>query len=121
MTSSSCDQAFELYALGVAAATDGDHDLAITYFNRSLDVQPHFKTHHALARSLEARGAHVEAFRNYERAYHLSSRNDRAAVDYARCLLARSEKAVAAAILEAVLQRNSTYGPAMTLLAMPRQ
>lgn len=99
MSHSSHDQATEFYTLGVAAATAGQHDLAIAHFRRSLSLQAHFKTHHALARSLELRGALVEAFRHYEHAYNLNSRNDRVAVDFARSLIARGDRATAVSIL----------------------
>jgi Flp pilus assembly protein TadD len=112
------DDPYRLYELAVEALEKGNEEEALGLFRRSLDLEPHFKTHHRIALILQRRGRSTEAGEHLVAAYSLNARNDRLACDYANWLITTGQAQRARKVVETILSRNKTYGPARALVAI---
>lgn len=106
----------DLYYLGMEQLGDKCYDSALKYFCESFDRHAHFKTAQRIAEALIELNRDEEADLYIETAYQLNSTNSQCAVMYAHVLLRKGDKEKAQAILEDVLKRNNSYGPALRLL-----
>jgi thioredoxin-like negative regulator of GroEL len=109
------DKAYNLYGLGREAAERGDLAEAEHYLRESLRRAPHFKTFHVLAGVCAQKGNLEEALNLLRQAHEANPGNDRVAIDLAIRLLDSGDEQEAGRIVDSVLQRNETYGPAREL------
>ena len=108
--------AIDYYYLGVEEYKKGNYTNALEYLLRSYDSEPHFKTCERIFQCCMAVSKIEEARRYIEKAYTLNPKNDKVALEYAKLLLQFDEKIFAAELLESIIKRNSSYGPAIELL-----
>ena len=98
----------ELYYLGVQQFEERQYDSALEHFYASFDKSPHFKTAQRIAEILIIQGQLDEADKYVFAAYKLNPKNSQCAVMYVHVLLRKGDKEKAQAILQDVLQRNSS-------------
>lgn len=109
-------QDYLLYLEGALAASHGNYEQAYPLLSKSAELHPHFKTYEYLYTTLKGLGKPDEAFSYLKKAYNLNSKNNKTATMYANELVARDKVEEAKKILNEILQRSSTYGPARKLL-----
>lgn len=105
------------YGMGVEALEAKKYEEAIIFFKKSTLLQEHFKTYHLLYKALVAVKEFVDAKAAITHAYKLSPENDRVAFDYAEVCYEEGKHEAARNILEGILKRNSSFGPAKRLLS----
>jgi tetratricopeptide (TPR) repeat protein len=103
------------YLLGMASFEKKDYQEALGHFHRSLELDSHFKTCQRIAEVLYALGQAAEAETYIEKAFHLNPNNSQAATHYTELLVKRGFNEDAKEILDDILSRNPTYGPAKRL------
>lgn len=108
--------AYSKYCDGRDALDRGDLDSAEQLLLESLAVDAHFKTHEVLGDIFASRGNANEAIKHFASAYNLNARSDSAATRYARALFAVGRTDDARSIIDTVLERNPSFGPARELL-----
>lgn len=111
------DEATAQYNGGRAVLEQGDVDQAIFKLLQSFAIQPHGATARKLADAFERRGDIPSEDSWRRRAYEVQPNSDVIAVQYARSLVRNGNTSAAATVLQGVLKRNATYGPAKELLA----
>lgn len=104
------------YGLGVEQFDTGNFQEALVYFQKSIEIAPHFKTYERMYDCYKNLGNQRQARECIEKAFHLNSKNDKVAIEYILLLIEEDNLALASSFLEALLQRNPTYGPAKKLL-----
>lgn len=109
------EESLAAYRRGMVALENTQPQEALKHFQRSNEYCEHFKTHHRIARVLRALGRDDEAGEHFERAWQLNPHQSQVATDYAEFLFECGRRDTALSIVEAVLQHNSTYGPARDL------
>lgn len=103
------------YCEGRDAFDRGDMESAERLMLESLDESAHFKTHEVLGDIAALRGDCDDAFKHFASAYSLNPRSDSAATRYARVLFDMGRTDDARSIIDSVLKRNPSYGPANSL------
>jgi tetratricopeptide (TPR) repeat protein len=103
------------YEVGIEKYEKGDIESALKNFQKSLELQEHFKTYERLYHALKDLGRIEEAREAITKAYNLNDRNDKVAFEYVKFLLEDKNSAIAKKVLNALLKRNPTYGPAKKL------
>jgi tetratricopeptide (TPR) repeat protein len=103
------------YCLGEDCLEKGELEKAISYYQKSLEKEEHFKTHHKLSVIYEKNAVYEKAEHHLERAFFLNENNDKVALDYSQMLITKNKRDEARNILESILSRNKTYGPAIKL------
>lgn len=103
------------YQVGIEKYEKGEIDSALKNFQKSLELQEHFKTYEKLYHVLKKLGRNEEAKEAITKAYNLNDRNDKVAVEYVKFLLEDKNFEIAKKILNALLKRNPSYGPAKKL------
>jgi tetratricopeptide (TPR) repeat protein len=106
---------FEQYQRGLILQRNGNHQDALRCFYRSMELSPHFKTCQRIAQSLRALGQLDESDSYIEKAFQLNPNNSQAATEYAEMLANHANMDQAMAILDEVLRKNTSYGPAQRL------
>ena len=109
------EDARTLYGLGLEALERGDDAEALSLFRRSLAEDPHFKAHQQIAMLLRGQGLADEAGKHLAAGYALNPSNDRLGCDFADWCLANGDVSRARELVDEVLRRNGTYGPARAL------
>jgi len=107
---------YNLYQLGRECYDNENIEKALEYFFRSLAVEPHFKTYEMIYHCLSKLGKKHEAREYIEKAYNENKNNDKVAVEYSTVIFDDGNIDLSAKLLNEVLQRNPTYGPAKKLL-----
>jgi len=115
------DDSYALYRLALEAVELGNEDEALGLLRKSLSLAPHFKTYHRIALILQRRGELKEAGQHLKAGYVLNPRNDRIACDYAIWLLEAGQDEEARDVIDALLLRNDSYGPAKEVLKRLRE
>lgn len=95
---------------------NGQWQDAITFFLMSWDAEPHATTAFRISEILRHLDRKEESHTWIETAYRLSYRHNQIATAYASSLLDRGLANEAIRILNDVLERTPTYGPARKLL-----
>ena len=108
--------AYTKYCDGRDAIDRGDMESAERLLLESLGISAHFKTHELLGDIAAMRRNGEDAFKHYASAYSLNPNSDSAATRYARALLGSGRINDARSIIDSVLERNPSYGPAKDLL-----
>jgi len=103
------------YGLGMECYEMNDYKKAVEFFQQSVVLQDHFKTFELLYRCYLKIGEYTSARECIEKAYFLNNKNDRVAVLYATVLLSENSIKSTETIIQDVLDRNPTYGPAKRL------
>lgn len=109
-------QTVDHYLEARAQFDSGDYKQARIGFEKSWSMEQHAHTAHWLAQTLERLGLEDQARRWHSRAYEMSPDHGMIAVGHAASLQGAARSAEAVAILQAVLDKNPTYGPARKLL-----
>ena len=110
------DKSYTLYNEGVFALENGNLDDAYQFFQASLKLDEHFKTYERLYEVSVALGKSEESVHFLEKAYQLNPQNDKTAILYAKMMILTGKLEQAKLILDSILARNQTYGPARKLL-----
>ncbi|MGM0554960.1 MAG: tetratricopeptide repeat protein [Myxococcota bacterium] len=115
MNDKSYDESLAAYRCGMVALENAQPQEALKHFQRSNAYCEHFKTHHRIATVLRALDRDDESGEHFERAWKLNPHHSQVATDYAEFLFEHGRRDAALSIVEAVLQHNTTYGPAKDL------
>jgi predicted Zn-dependent protease len=107
--------AYTKYCDGRDALDRGDLESAEHLLLASLEFSAHFKTHEVLGDIAAIQGNANDAFKHYASAYSLNPNSDSAATRYACVLLSSGRTDDARSIIDSVLDRNPSYGPAKEL------
>lgn len=110
------NEAYMLYCQGMERFEREDFTGALKLFRESLAIEPHFKTCELIYRCLKTTENDDEALKFLEKAYFLNSKNDKVAFTYADELYSKGEFDNSEKILNEILLRNSSYGPAKKLI-----
>lgn len=110
------ENAQNYYLSGINELEKGDFNLTLVYFEKSLSIEPHFKTYQKKFEVLEKMGKGDEAFDALKEGYLLNPENDSIAFMYASKLFERNKLNESVLILNEILERNTTYRPAKKLL-----
>ena len=111
------DGGYQDYCHGTALLEQGDYEGALRVFQNCTNQHPHFKTEWRIMQCLRALGQHEVASEHLERAYALNQANSQVSTEYAQMIASRGETDRARAILHAILEKQSCYGPARRALA----
>ncbi len=104
------------YGLGVEAIEKNNYSEAIDNFLKSLAIRAHFKTYERLYYCYLNLGMISKSKECIEKAYKLNDKNDKVSVEYSQILFKEGLFDEALEILQCVLLRNPSYGPAKKLL-----
>ena len=96
------------YLIGLEELENGNFDIALENLSMSISIDPHFKTYQKQAEILEKIGKNTEAFEALQTAYYLNPVNNSVAVQYAEKLLVKGEFDKCVAILNDIIENNST-------------
>ncbi|MDM8523215.1 tetratricopeptide repeat protein [Desulfococcaceae bacterium HSG8] len=107
---------YHYYRIGLEYFESGELESALESFLRSSESEPHFKTCVRTAHVLRELKRFEEADRFLEQAYRLNPKNDKTGIEYAELMLKRGQTFPAKKILNDIIRRNPTYGPARRLL-----
>jgi tetratricopeptide (TPR) repeat protein len=109
--------AYEQFLLGTERLMASDHEQALTYFQSSLDLHPHYKTCQRVAQILVVLGKPHQAEPFIEQAYALNPNHSQTGTDFAKLLIQRGDIVRAKELLQQVVNHNKTYSPANEVLA----
>lgn len=108
---------YELYLEGCGLLENGEYEKAAEIFERSLAIEPHFKTCERLSECCEAMNETEKAFEYASKAYSLNPRNDKIGFRYAELLVRHKNDLLRARkVLLEILARNSSYKAARVML-----
>jgi len=110
------DRDMYYYNLGMKCLEQEDYERSLAYFEQSLSICSHYKTCSRIAQVLKVLGREEEAESYIVRAYEENQKSDKAALVYAELLLKNGQTELTRTILEKLLSRNPTYGPAQRLM-----
>lgn len=110
------DVAYLKFGLAREALDKDDEVSAIELLQESLELHEHFKSYEILGNIFLKHGDLIQARQYLEKAYGLNQRNDRTATLLAETLAALGDSTKAIRVLEELLLRNESYGPARKLL-----
>ena len=113
--------AYEYYLKGSEEYDKGNYTEAISCFERSNEIEEHFKNYKRLYSCLMHLGNTQKAFACIERAYQLNPRNDKTAFEYAQMLAESGDSISAQQVLAGIIQRNPDYNKAAALADSLRQ
>ncbi len=85
---------------------------ALEYFEKSIEIMPHFKTFERMYYCYKQLGKHDIARRYIEKAYLMNESNDKVAVEFAIELQEEGKIEFCLEVVNKVLKRNPSYGPA---------
>lgn len=108
--------AYFYYMQGLDNMDNGDLDLAVIDFRKSITIDKHFKTYQKLAEALEKLELHEESFKALEIAYSLNPQNDKTAMSLALYLYENKDYNKAVKLANEIIERNPTYTKAIKLL-----
>jgi len=106
---------YQLYLRGMELLDEANFEEALNFFYKSLEKEQHFKTYHRIAQTLIQTGNRDEAHIFFYHAWKMNTKNEKVAVDYADSLISINHYIEAKQILDKILKRNPTYGPALQL------
>lgn len=104
------------YGLGLESYESGNFEEALRCLLKSAELQKHFKTFELLYESYSALGDEYEAKRCITQAFALNSGNSKVATEFSKMLLKENQREQAKEVLQSVILKNPTYGPARELL-----
>ncbi len=104
------------YGMALVEIENGNYERAIQLLEKSLDISKHFKTYHKLGEVFLLMGMEEDALQNFSKAYKENPKNDKTALEYAKCLIKNKKTSCAIKILKKILQNNPTYKPAKIIL-----
>jgi predicted Zn-dependent protease len=110
------EDSYSKYCDAREALDRGDVESAERLLLASLAEDAHFKTHELLGDICSSRGDNEDAFNHIASAHSMNPRSDSAATRYARALSGLGRSDEARSIVNSVLERNPSYGPARQLL-----
>ena len=110
------EAAYRAYVQGINYLKSAELERAKSYFELSIDLEPHYKAHHRLAKIYASLGDEEQEGRHLALALALCNRNDGIAVDFAAWLARTRQLAGARTILQSTLRRNASCTPAKQLL-----
>lgn len=108
---------YHYYCTGLTDFEKGEFECALENFLKSSELDPHFKTYERISHVLRKLNRFEEADYFMEEAYLLNPKNDKTATGYSELLLRRGETGPAKDILNEIICRNPSYGPARRLIA----
>ena len=106
---------YYLYLNGLVEYEKGCYADAICYFERSNEIEEHFKCYERLYCCWLQLGDSRKAFSCIEKAYQLNPKNDKTAFEYAKMLAESGNYELAQKVLSDIIQRNPTYKKAADL------
>ena len=109
-------EAVELYGLGLEEYEKGNYLEAIEYFERSNNIEEHFKTYERLFLCWKELEKREKANSCLEKAYEMNPNNDKIAFEYAEVCTEAGNIKLAGLVLEKLIERNPTYKKAQVLL-----
>ena len=112
------EDSYYYYCLGEDSVEKGNLEEAETYYIKSLELDEHFKTHHKLSLLYRNFDKSDKAEHHLEQAFLLNPKNDKIALEYSEMIAQKDRHLEALKILESILKRNNTYGPAIKLKAL---
>lgn len=110
------DKSYNLYGMGLESFQHKEFEKALEYFKQSLKLNEHSRTYARIYECLINLGKFKEARPYIETAYNMNKNHDKVAMQYVTELVKEEKISEAVAILESILERNSTYNPAKKLL-----
>jgi lipopolysaccharide biosynthesis regulator YciM len=110
------EKSYETYCLGQNAYEKGEFEKALEYFYESLACNEHYKTYEKIYYCLKVLNKQLEARKYLELAYNLNKNNDKITVEYSQMLIDEGKKELSKTLLEGLLKRNPSYGPAKRAL-----
>lgn len=110
------DKARNLYYLGLERFENKDFENSLQCFIESNELNEHPRTYARMYECLKKLGRNNEAKVYIEIAYQMNPIQDKVTIQYAEELIIDGKIALAKEILEKLLNRNTTYGPAKRLL-----
>ena len=105
-----------LYGLGMECFEKNELQKALGFFQKSIEIEPHFKTYERMFVCFNKLGSRIEAKECIKRAFQLNDKNDKVTVEYVSILIEENSIDEAVLVLNDLLKRNPTYGPAKKLL-----
>lgn len=109
---------YQLYVHGKEHQQAGEIAAAIQAFRQSIELFPHFKSYLALADAYLEVGDTHNADCCIKRAFELHPKSNEAGCRYAELLHRGGDTSAAMQVINNVLIRSPTYGPAMKLLGI---
>ena len=88
---------------------------AIRYFERSNEIDEHFKRYEKLYCCWIQLGNPQKAFECIKKAYQLNPQNDKTAYEFAMMLVESGNRELAQKVLSSIIHRNPTYKKAAVL------
>lgn len=110
------DKSYNLYGMGLESFQHKEFEKSLEYFKQSLKFDEHSRTYARIYECLINLGNFKEAIPYIETAYNMNKKQDKVAMLYVAELVKEEKISEAIAILEGILERNSTYNPAKKLL-----
>ncbi|WP_203288177.1 hypothetical protein [Metabacillus sp. cB07] len=110
------EKARNLYYLGLENFENEDYENSLQSFIESNKLDEHSRTYARIYECLKKLGKNKEAKENIEIAYKKNPMQDKVTLQYAEELVFDGKVWLAKEILEKLLIRNATYGPAKRLL-----
>lgn len=108
---------YEHYCLGNEYLKNCNYNEAMRHFLISLKIEPHYKTYEKMYHCNLAINQTQDAFDYICKAYQMNKRNDKTAFEYAKMLVNyKQDYDLAITVLKDILQRNSSYNPAINML-----
>jgi tetratricopeptide (TPR) repeat protein len=105
------------YGIGMEKLDKGNIEEALEYFAKSIEIRPHFKTYERMFHIYKRLNKITEARMFIEKAFKMNKSNDKIALEYAECLICDGMIELAEKVINDILNRNNSYGPAIRLLA----
>ena len=110
------DLGYLKFSLAREALERGDEVSAIALLQESLALNEHFKSYELLGDIFLKRKNLIQGWQYLEKAHGLNHRNDKTTTLLAETLAAQGDSMKAIRVLEDLILRNKTYGPAQRLL-----
>lgn len=109
------EEGLKYYYLARQNIDDCDYEMAKKNLEKSINLNPHFKSYEQLSQVYKKVGNDKQAENMIAKAYQQNSNNDKTAFLYAKSLIEKGDILLAKQILGTIISRNNTYKPALEL------
>ncbi len=104
------------YQIGIQYLERGEIEQAIINLEKSISLKNHFKTYQILHECYMKVGKDEQSYHYIYLAYCENPRNDKVAFLYAKALFQKKDIVASKKIVNEILERNTSYLPAVRLL-----